>query len=171
MLTAAQSMIAEYQAETPATRRVLERVPADRLDFRPHEKSMCLGQLAYHVALIPGRITQMAMAGELDASKVSFQPPMPESAAELLPTLEASVATACDYLAGLDEAMAASPFRLTMGEKEIFSMPRLGLMRTLAMNHWYHHRGQVLVYLRLLDVPVPTVYGRTADENPFAEVA
>lgn len=171
MLAAAQSMIAEFQAETPATRRVLERVPADRLDFRPHEKSMCLGQLSYHVALIPGRITQMALAGELDASKMTFQPPMPESAAALLSTLEESVTTACDYLAGLDEATAAAPFRLTMGAKEILAMPRLGLMRTLAMNHWYHHRGQVLVYLRLLDVPVPIVYGRTADENPFAQGA
>jgi len=171
MLAAAQSMIAEFQAEIPATRRVLERVPAGSLDFRPHEKSMSLGQLAYHVALIPGRITHMATAGELDASNMSFVPPVPESAAVLLPTLEESVAAACDYLGGLDEATAAAPFRLTMGEKEIFTMPRLGLMRTLAMNHWYHHRGQLLVYLRLLDVPVPVVYGRSADENPFAEVA
>lgn len=171
MLAAAQSMIAEYQAETPATRRVLARVPADRLEWRPHEKSMSLGQLANHVALIPGRIAQMAAAGALDASKMSFQPPMPESQAALLPSLEASVAGACDYLASLDETTAGELFRLTLGDKEILAMPKLALMRTLAMNHWYHHRGQVLVYLRLLDVPVPIVYGRTADENPFAAEA
>lgn len=168
MLAAAEALIAEYRAETPATRRVLARVPEEHLAWRPHPKSMSLAQLAHHVASIPGSIARMARLDGLDAATVDFTPAPAESAAALLPTLEASVAAACELLAGLTEESAAAPWRLSVGERELFTLPRIGLMRTLALNHWYHHRGQLLVYLRLLDVPVPVVYGRTADENPFA---
>lgn len=168
MSTAAQALIAELEAEAPATRRVLERIPGDRLEWRPHERSMSVGQLALRVAAIPGRISQMAAADSFDASQANFVPPQPASAAELLPTFEESVAGARAFLAGLDAESAAAPWTLTHGERVIFTMPRLGVMRTLAFNHWYHHRGQLLVYLRLLGVPVPVVYGRSADEDPFA---
>lgn len=168
MLPACAALIAELSAEAPATRRVLERVPEERLGWRPHPKSMSLGQLAQHVASIPGSIARIARADGLDATTVDFTPAQAESRAALLETLEESVAGACDLLAGLTAESAAAPWRLTAGEREIFTLPRLGLMRTLALNHWYHHRGQLLVYLRLLDVPVPVVYGKTADENPFA---
>jgi len=168
MLPACETLIAELRAEAPATRRVLERVPEDRLGWRPHPKSMSLGQLANHVASIPGSIARLARLDGLDAATVDFTPAPAESAAALLATLDESVAGACELLAGLSAESAAARWRLTVGEREVFAVPRLGLMRTLALNHWYHHRGQLLVYLRLLDVPVPTVYGKTADENPFA---
>jgi uncharacterized damage-inducible protein DinB len=168
MFPAAQALIAELEAESPATRRVLERVPGDRLDWRPHERSMSVGQLALHAAGIPGRISQMAAAESFDVSQANFVPPQPASAAELLPTLEESIAGARAFLSGLDADRATAPWTLTHGERVVFTMPRLAVMRTLAFNHWYHHRGQLLVYLRLLGVPVPVVYGRSADENPFA---
>jgi uncharacterized damage-inducible protein DinB len=166
-MTAAQMLAAEIQAEAAATRRVLERVPADRLTWRPHAKSMTLGQLAQHVAAIPGALTKMSSLDSFDANNASFTPPQPEDAATLVPMLEASIAEACAYLNGLSDATAAETWRLTLGDREVMQMPRLGVVRSLAMNHWYHHRGQLAVYLRLLDVPVPVIYGRSADENPF----
>jgi uncharacterized damage-inducible protein DinB len=168
MIPAAQMLIAEMESEAATTRRVLERVPDERLDWRPHPKSMSLGQLAHHVASIPGAIAGLGERDSLDATTVDFEPARAESAAALVPTLEGSVAAARAFLAGLTEERAAATWRLTAGEREVFAVPRLGLLRTIGLNHWYHHRGQLCVYLRLLDVPVPVVYGKTADENPFA---
>lgn len=88
-----------------------------------------------------------------------------------MPTLESSLAEARSFLDSLDEEAAAAPWRLCAGEREVFTVPRLEVVRTLMLNHWYHHRGQLAVYLRLLDVPVPVIYGRSADENPFATAA
>jgi uncharacterized damage-inducible protein DinB len=166
MLPAAQALIAELDAETPATRRVLERVPADRFDWRPHPRSMSAGQLAHHVASIPGAITRLAQLDGMDVTTRRFEYPTSEGPAALLATLEASLAAARAYLAGLDEAAARAVWRMTSGEREIVALPRLGMMRTMCLNHWYHHRGELVVYLRLLDVPVPIVYGRSADEGP-----
>jgi uncharacterized damage-inducible protein DinB len=92
-----------------------------------------------------------------------------ESREALLAAFDASVAAAREFLAGLDEARATAIWRLTFGDREIVAMPRLGVMRTMCFNHWYHHRGELVVYLRLLGVPVPIVYGRSADENPFVQ--
>lgn len=168
MHPAAEALIAELDAESSATRRVLERVPGDRLDWRPHAKSMSLGQLAHHVASLPGTISRMAAGDGLDAATADFEPQPAESAEALLTTHDAAVAEAREYLTGLTEETAMAPWSLTHGEREIFTMPRIGLLRTLAFNHLYHHRGQLMVYLRLLEVPVPAVYGRSADENPLA---
>ena len=164
-----QPLISEMEQEAKATRRVLERVPADKLEWQPHPKSMSLGQLALHVATIPGRITLLAKSDGFNAATASFTPPQPQSADEFLPALDAGLAEAASFLGGLADEDATAPWRLTHGEREVFTIPRVGVIRTLLLNHWYHHRGQLLVYLRLLDVPVPVVYGRSADENPFAD--
>jgi uncharacterized damage-inducible protein DinB len=169
MSSPAQAIAVELEREAPATRRILERVPADRLDWQPHPKSMSLGQLALHIANIPGNISRMASQDGMDTVGRSFTAPSPASAAELLPALEDSLTTARTFLEGLDEAAAAAPWRLTAGPREIFTISRLEVVRTLMLNHLYHHRGQLAVYLRLLDVPVPATYGRSADENPFAD--
>lgn len=169
MSNAAQAMVNELKQEAAATRRVLERVPADRLDWQPHAKSMSLGQLALHVASIPGNLARLCQGDGIDAATVSFTPPSPQDAADLLPTLDRSIEEASTFLSGLDDQSASSPWRLTVGEREVFSIPRLGVARSLMLNHWYHHRGQLVVYLRLLEVPVPAVYGRSADDNPFAQ--
>ena len=160
--------ISELELEARTTRRVLERVPADRLDWRPHPKSMTLGQLALHVATLPGSFARLGRLDGLDMSKVDFKnQPSPQSAGELLPTLDQSVEAARTFLSELDDEQASAPWRMTNGDREVATMPRLGLVRSLMLNHWYHHRGQLAVYLRLLDVPVPSCYGPTADESPF----
>lgn len=162
-----QPYISELEQEAKSTRRVLERIPADKLDWQPHPKSMKLGQLALHVANLPGVFARMGRLDSFDASQARFNPPMPKSVDELLAALEAGVAEARAFLSELDEETALAPWRFTHGEQELFTLPKLGLVRTLMFNHMYHHRGQLVVYLRLLDVPVPSVYGPTADENPF----
>lgn len=163
-----QALANELEREAASTRRILERVPADRLDWQPHPKSMSLGQLALHLASIPGNISRMSRLDGFDVSTANFAPASPPSAEILLETLESSLAEARSFLGGLDEEAAAAPWRLTSGEREVFTLPKAEVVRTLMLNHWYHHRGQLAVYLRLLDVPIPAVYGRSADENPFA---
>jgi uncharacterized damage-inducible protein DinB len=171
MLPAARALIAELEKEAPATRRVLERVPDDRLSWRPHQKSMSIAQLANHVATIPGGIARLSQLDGMDAATRNFEPAPGESRAAILATLEASLVTARDVLSRLDEATAAAPWRLSFGDREIFTVPRLEMLRSMLFNHWIHHRGELVVYLRLLDIPVPVVYGRSADENPFAQPA
>ena len=168
---AAKALIAELEQEAASTRKLLERVPADKLAWKPHARSMTIGQLAQHVAGIPGHVSKLAQAGGFDASKARSEPAHPENADGLLTKLEESLADARAFLSGLDEESAAAPWRLSNGESEVFTLPRLGMVRTMMLNHWYHHRGQLTVYLRLLDVPVPAVYGKSADENPLARAA
>jgi uncharacterized damage-inducible protein DinB len=129
---------------------------------------MSLGQLAMHVASIPGNLSKLVQADEFDASQANFTPPSPSSVEEILTAHDESLRAAQDYLDGVDEQTARESWRLTFKGKEVFTAPRGGVIRSLMLNHWYHHRGQLSVYLRLLDVPVPVIYGRSADENPFA---
>jgi uncharacterized damage-inducible protein DinB len=161
-------MVGEIQQEAAITKRVLERIPEDQLSWKPHPKSMSLGQLGLHIATIPGNLSRLAQVDEFDASTASFDQPPAGSVNELLTALDASVKVAEEYLAGLSESSALGNWRLTVRGNEIMTIPRLAMLRSIMLNHWYHHRGQLSVYLRLLDVPVPVIYGRSADENPFA---
>jgi uncharacterized damage-inducible protein DinB len=145
---------------------VLERVPDDRLSWRPHARARMLGELALHVAYVPGSVAEIAVQPRIQAPTFTF--PSPNSAAELVPALDASVAKAKSLLSGMDDAALAATWRMMRGEREVFSMPRLTFLRSIMLNHWYHHRGQLTVYLRALDLPVPSIYGPSADENPFA---
>ena len=163
-----QALAAELEKESAATRRMLERVPANRLDWQPHAKSMTLGQLANHLAGLPGAFARLGRLDGFDASTADFTPKKPQSTEEILATLEAGLADAQAFFGGLDDEAANAPWRLTLGERELATMPRHELVRSLMFNHAYHHRGQLSVYLRLLDVPVPATYGNSADENPFA---
>ena len=110
----------------------------------------------------------MLLSDGLDLGGVNFEQLSAGSAAELLPALDESIKTAKEVLNGLDDHKAMAPWKLTKGSKEVFTAPRIGIARTIMLNHWYHHRGQLSVYLRLLDIPVPSIYGPSADENPFA---
>jgi uncharacterized damage-inducible protein DinB len=159
-------IIAELEQEAETTRRVLERVPEGRLSWRPHPKSMSLGQLALHIATTPGGVAQVAAHDSME--RPQFDRPEPKSKQEVLEALEQSVASAMEFLRGLDDARATQSWTMMRAGKPIFSLPRIGVVRTIMLNHWYHHRGEMQVYLRLLDVPVPSVYGPTADEDPFA---
>jgi uncharacterized damage-inducible protein DinB len=163
-------LLAELEQEAGTTRRVLERIPQAHLSWKPHAKSMSLGQLALHVATVPGNVAELA-AIDTVPEPPAFVHPEAAIAAELVPSLMASVAKAKAVLGGFDDARMAATWRLQSGGKDILAMPRVALVRAIMLNHWYHHRGQLLVYLRLLDQSVPSVYGPTADENPFAAAA
>jgi len=159
-------LIAEVEQETQITRRVLERVAGDKLTWKPHAKSMSLGQLALHVATTPGALASILATDTYEVG--SFDQPEATSAAELIPTLKESVGTARQFLMALDEERAAATWKATQAGRELMAAPRIALVRSIMLNHWYHHRGQLSVYLRLLNVPVPSIYGPSADENPFA---
>ena len=160
-------LLAELEQEAATTQRVLERIPQAHLSWRPHPKSMSLGQLALHVATVPGSVAELA-ARDVVPEPPAFVQPEAATAAELVPSLMASIATARATLGGFDDARMTAMWRLQSGGRDIMAMPRVALVRAIMLNHWYHHRGQLLVYLRLLDQSVPSVYGPTADENPFA---
>lgn len=161
----AQALIQELQQEAQSTRRVLERVPAERLSWRPHPRSWSLGQLALHIATVPGSVAEMAARSEV--APPDFEQAEARSVAEILSTLESSTGKACEILQSLDDAAMGETWRVKDGERELMAAPRGSVLRSILLNHWYHHRGQMTVYLRLLDVPLPSIYGPSADEQPF----
>jgi len=160
-------LLAEMDQEAQSTARVLERVPQAQLSWRPHAKSMSLGQLALHVATIPGNVAELASHATIPEPPAFIQAEA-ETSAELVPALKASLAKAREVLGGMDDAKLMETWRLMSGGKELMALPRAAVIRMIMLNHWYHHRGQLLVYLRMHNVPLPSVYGPTADENPFA---
>lgn len=160
-------ILREMEQEAAATRRLLERVPEDQLKWKPHPKSDSLGQLALHVAQIPGAVSAITTLDVFEAP--SFQDrPEAISRRQLLETFEEGLAAARKIVAGMDEQKLAEPWTLQRNGQMVFTSPRGDIVRTILLNHYYHHRGQLSVYLRLLDVPLPSIYGPSADENPFA---
>jgi uncharacterized damage-inducible protein DinB len=161
-----EALLQELEQEAGTTRRVLERVPGDRLGWKPHDKSMSLGQLALHVAVVPGAVAEISSRSP--APLPTFVHPSPKSASELLPALDESIAKAREILRAMDDAALAKTWRAMDGDKEVFALPVGALLRSIMLNHWYHHRGQLSVYLRQVGAAVPSIYGPSADENPFA---
>lgn len=159
-------MLQEFDQEAQTTRRVLERVPDHKLEWRPHEKARSLGQLALHVATVPGAVAELG-ASPSPAQVPQFPDPSPKSASELLPALEKSIATVKIVLGGMDDAALTATWRLMQGDRELLALPRAAFLRSIMLNHWYHHRGQLTAYLRELGVAIPSIYGPSADENPF----
>lgn len=159
-------ILQEMDMESKSTRRVLERVPEDKLGWKPHAKSMTLGQLALHVATTPVGVARMAQMEAL--TDPDMKQPQPNSRKEILDAFDSGMAEARELIGGMSDAFAMGEWKFTMKGQTIMAMPRVALLRSILLNHWYHHRGQMSVYLRLLDLPVPSVYGPTADENPFA---
>lgn len=162
----ADAVIAELDQEAASTRRALERVPEDRLEWRPHPRSMSLGQLALHIATTPGGVARLASLDGVESPQ--FTAPPAKSRAEILAAHEESVQTAKEFLHGLDDERAEAIWTMTRAGAPVFAAPRIDMIRTIMLRHVYHHRGELCVYLRLLDVPVPSIYGPSADENPFA---
>jgi uncharacterized damage-inducible protein DinB len=161
------SYIAEMEQEAVATRRLLERIPADKLAWRPHPKSQTLGQLALHVASTPAIVTGMMAADTLDAAKANFQATQPATVAEIRGKFEESLAGAKTLLLKWGERDLSTVWRFQKDGKDLMALPKSAMLRSLVLNHSVHHRGQLTVYLRMLDVPLPSVYGPSADENPF----
>lgn len=168
MSTMMDPMLSEFRNESATTKRVLDRIPAEKLTWKPHPKSMSLGQLAMHLALIPGALSRIAALDQFDVAQANFSAPQPDDMKMVYAALNESVRHAETYLGGLTDQRAMATWSMTRGGQEVMSMPRVVMLRSILLNHWYHHRGQMSVYLRLLDVPVPVIYGRSADENPFA---
>jgi uncharacterized damage-inducible protein DinB len=166
-MTIAAAFATELRQEATATKRVLDRVPEQHLAWQPHPKSMSLGQLALHVATLPGQLVQFVAGDALDVDAVPKTPPAVATRGDLLAAFAASVERAQTYLGDLSDDRAMATWRLVAGDRPLIAAPRAGVVRSFLFNHWYHHRGQLVVYLRLLDVPVPSVYGPSADENPF----
>lgn len=164
-MSIAQTIIQELEMEAATTRRVLERVPEGRFDWSPHPKSRTLGTLSMHIAGNPSSV--MALASQNPAAIPGFGDVTPTSLAEVLTTLEASVAEARQTLEEMPDSAFTEVWRLHADGKEVMAMPRLAFLRMVLLNHWYHHRGQLSVYLRELDVPLPSIYGPSADESPF----
>jgi uncharacterized damage-inducible protein DinB len=162
-----QAFLQEFDNEAKTTRRVLERVPADKFAWKPHPKSMSLGELAMHTALTPGTICGWACEEETKFGS-GEKPPVAITTADIVAAHDKSVETMKQTMGQLGDGGLMQSWKATAGEQTLFEMPKAALIRSIALNHWYHHRGQLSVYLRLLDVPVPSIYGPSADENPFA---
>ncbi|MCB9897990.1 MAG: DinB family protein [Planctomycetes bacterium] len=160
-------MIAELDQEAGTTRRLLAAVPGEHLDWTPHERSFSLRRLAGHTAQIPGLLAAMLAEPSFDFAR---RTPSDEVASvdELLATFDASVAAARQQLERWSADDLAATWTVLSDGKPLMTLPRGAAVRSMLFNHLYHHRGQLTVYLRMLDVPLPSIYGPTADENPFA---
>ena len=165
--TQVQKLLTEFHEETVTTRRALQRIPADKLAWKPHPKSMSIGQLGRHLAMIPGAFARIVQQDSFDVSQGKFIPPQPNSVEEILAAYDESLRAVEENLPSMADEQANATWTLMYKDKVLFARPRTWVLRTLMLNHWYHHRGQLSVYLRLLDVPVNVTYGPTADENPF----
>lgn len=164
-MTIAQQMLAELQQEGIATRKILAQVPSDKKDWKPHQKSMALGSLANHVAEIYGWPKETITMDELDLSKMDFSPKLFENNEELLAKFDKCLAKATEILEAASDEDLAKPWTMRNGEIIYFTMTKAEVMRTWVLNHSVHHRAQLGVYLRLLDIAVPGTYGPTADEQ------
>ena len=162
-----EPMIAELQHEAATTRRLLERVPQGQLAWQPHAKSMTLGRLAAHIANLPGMIIGALTRDELDAGDLKSQSPPDDDVQGILAAFDEKIARVHELLKTQSDERLLATWRYVNGEQVIFEMPRLAVIRFVGLNHIIHHRGQLSVYLRLLDVPLPSVYGPTADEQVF----
>lgn len=160
-----QILLAELKEEAAATRKLLALVPFEKMDFKPHEKSMTLKRLAVHVAEISGWWKECLVHDELDFSKGDFTPKVFNSTAELLAYHDMLVEKSEKILAEVADEEFQKPWIMRNGEQIYFTMPKSKVVRTWCMNHLYHHRGQLTVYLRLLNVPLPGIYGPTADSQ------
>lgn len=159
--------LAEFQQESVATRRVLEAVPESKYDWRPNEKGMTMAQLCQHIATIPSIMPQLIGGDGFDIAARPDPEPAPKNTAETLALHDAGVAATTEWLSNLGAA-ANDSWRVMKGDQELISMPRSAAIRSFLLNHLYHHRGQLTTYLRAAGEIVPSVYGPSADDDPFA---
>lgn len=162
-----QAFLDEIRREGQTTRRLLQVLPEGKLGWRPHAKSQTLGQLAMHVATLPGGITAMLQGEAFDFATANFTPAQPQDRAAVLAAHDQGQAAAAAALGAWRPDDLGRTWRVLRGSAELMAMPKSVALRNFLCNHLVHHRGQLTVYLRLLDVPLPSVYGPTADENPF----
>jgi len=166
MMPLIDPILAELEQESISTRKLVQIVPEDKLGWRPHPKSMSLGQLAFHIAVLPEGIAEAASLDQFELPE--FNHPHPKNKKEILDSLEKSLARAKQKLSTFDDVRLKETWTANSNGKQMMAIPRIAMIRSILLNHWYHHRGQLNVYLRLLNVPLPPIYGPTADESPFA---
>jgi uncharacterized damage-inducible protein DinB len=167
-MTLAQMLLPEFDNEMKTTRRLLERVPEEKMGWQPHEKSMTLGRLASHLAelarfggaVLSTDFLDFAPAGATPLKRLDSR-----SRQEVLDVFDANVLQSREAIAQADDAAFGQPWTLRAGDHVVFSLPRIAAIRTMLMSHTIHHRGQLAVYLRLTDTPVPSIYGPSADEQ------
>lgn len=161
------ALLSEFDHEMATTRRLLERVPEQEFGWKPHERSMTLGQLAGHLANIPswGSVTMKTEFFDLAQAGDDARPKAPASRDAMVAAFDAKVAEARQLIAAATDPEMLARWALKRGVEEMFSMPRIAALRSFVMNHSIHHRGQLSVYLRLQNVPLPPIYGPTADEG------
>ena len=162
----AQSLLAEFEFQAPITRKFLERIPEDKLTWKPHEKSMSAGQLAYHLASVPSAVLRFVQSNPAQVPEFANFP-QPASREEVLKTFDECIADVRELLLQFDDAAMNEKWRLLAGGQEVVALPRGQFVRDVMLSHWYHHRGQFSVYLRLLNVAVPASFGPSADEPPI----
>jgi len=160
-----EALHGEMEQEAATTRKLLERIPADKFDWKPHDKSMTMGQLASHVAEMVNWTTPTMDQPELDFSKFDYKPFVPKTSEELLEFFDKNIVEALETLKNSPDEKFFEPWTMRNGEQIYFTMPKAVTMRSFIMNHIVHHRGQLSVYLRLNDIPVPAIYGPSADEG------
>jgi len=167
-MTLSEGLLPEFDQEMVSTRKTLERVPDGQFGWKPHEKSMTLGRLASHVAESPGWAATTIETDSLDLAPPGappFKPVTADTRQEVLAIFEKNIAAARAAIAGASDDHLAKPWSLLMGGKTILTLPRMSVLRTFVMNHTIHHRAQLGVYLRLNNIPLPAIYGPSADEQ------
>lgn len=161
----ASALVAEMEHEAGVTRSCLERIPADKFDWKPHEKSMEFGRLASHIAEMFSWTGPTLEHPELDFAKMDYKPFEPKTTEELVEFFDKNVAEAIVALKNSPDERFMENWTMRNGEQVYFTMPKIAVMRSFVLNHIVHHRGQLSVYLRLNDIAVPSIYGPSADEG------
>ena len=161
------AILTEMDQEAEITRRLFDVIPEEKLSWRPHPKAKTLGELAMHVATIPGSVAEI---GDVDIKEAGNFPPdiQPASRAEIIEAFSESLSKGKKIVGATDDVRAMAEWKLVSDGKTLFAAPRMGFWRSILLNHNYHHRGQLSAYLRELDVLLPSIYGPSADTNPFA---
>jgi uncharacterized damage-inducible protein DinB len=163
--TIADSILMEMDQEAEITRRLFNVIPEDKLDWRPHPKARTLGELAIHVAVIPS-VAEIAQPDTFEMPEF-LDEPAATSRAQILEVFADALKKGKEIVASTDDTRAMGEWKLMKGDTPVMAMPRVGVWRMIMLNHYYHHRGQLSAYLRELDVPIPSIYGPSADESPF----
>lgn len=160
-----EPLIMELRHEADVTRKMLGRIPDSVFGWKPHEKSMPLGRLATHVAELAGWMVPIVSDDELDFAKVDYKPYTAADSKELIRILDDNTAKAVDLLKTASDEHLLAPWKLRSGDVIYFELPRIQVIRSMVLSHVIHHRGQLSVFLRMNDIPLPMVYGPTADEQ------
>lgn len=166
-MSLAERLISEFEEQAPLTRKFLERLPQEKLLWKPHEKSLTAGQLALHLARVPSGIAKLVQQNPADAPNFGKPMAQPATVEEILRAHDDGASAVRGELAKFDDAAMHETWRLRQGERELFACPRGKFVRDIMLNHWYQHRGQFAVYLRMLNLPVPATWGPSADEPPL----